>query len=117
MCSSDLFKACLNYERWDDFIKSMGHTFVVDINVYSLKNHADKIGSILSGSGIFLQLPVHNWDETIYYNPQVLEFDGFQEKPDENPRGLIGSKQPLVRRSVSGLVACWDCGRLGSSEG
>jgi SWI/SNF-related matrix-associated actin-dependent regulator of chromatin subfamily A3 len=86
-----MFRACLDWERWEDFRRTWRPystrddtaTFTVDVNVYSLRHHADKVGSILLRSGIFLQCPDHNLGRENYYNPQILEVDGFQERPDE----------------------------------
>ncbi len=85
------FKACLDWKRWENFqrawrpysIRDDTATFAVDVNLYSLRHHADKVGSILLSSGVFLQCPAHTTGRENYYNPQVLEIDGFQERPDD----------------------------------
>ena len=104
-----VFRASLDWKRWDDFRRAWrscptrdgAATFATDVNVYSLRHHADKVGSILLRSGIFLQRPAHHLGRENYYNPQILEVDGFQEKldevmsePDEAPTPVIVQNLP-----------------------
>ncbi|KAH8708493.1 SNF2 family N-terminal domain-containing protein [Phaeosphaeriaceae sp. PMI808] len=70
-------------------------TFAVDVNVYSLRHHADKVGSFLLHSGIFLQCPVHVPSGQDYYNPQILEVDGVHESPDEVTSELDKTSTPI----------------------
>ena len=83
------FQTCLERKRWEEVLRtSRSHadgtvTFSVDVNVRSLMNHADKVGNILLSSGIFLQLPTQNPGGETYYNPQILQLEGFHEKPDD----------------------------------
>lgn len=83
------FQACLERQRWEEVTRAWRPyanetvTFSVDVNVKSLRHHADKVGNILLRSGIFLQLPSQNPDGEIYHNPQMLQFEGLCERPDE----------------------------------
>lgn len=82
-------QACLEQKRWEEVTRawkpytSQSVTFSVDVNVKSLIHHADKVGNILLDSGVFLQRPSQNPGEEIYYNPQILQIEGFCERPDE----------------------------------
>ncbi|KAJ5020759.1 SNF2 family N-terminal domain-containing protein [Bipolaris maydis] len=82
-------QACLERKHWEQVSTTWAPharstvTLSVDVNVKSLMNHADKVGNILLGSGIFLQSPSQNPSAEIYYNPQILQLDGFHEKADE----------------------------------
>jgi hypothetical protein len=58
-------------------------TFDVEVNVKSLMNHADKVGNILLSSGNFLQCPTQIPAGETYYNPQILQIEGFNERPDD----------------------------------
>ncbi|PVI01287.1 hypothetical protein DM02DRAFT_654670 [Periconia macrospinosa] len=106
------FQACLDYKYWEKFRNSWqfyssrgdNATFVVDVHVYSLKHHADKVGSILLRSGIFLQQPVHNIGMEEYFNPQILKFDGFHEVPDEEMSESDETPAPVVDRSIPSQV-------------
>jgi hypothetical protein len=83
------FQACLERKRWEGFTRAWRPyadetaTFSVDVNVKSLMHHADKVGNILLRSGIFLQFPSQNPGGETYYNPQILQIEGFCERPDE----------------------------------
>ncbi|KAF2827402.1 hypothetical protein CC86DRAFT_455071 [Ophiobolus disseminans] len=85
------FQACLDWKCWEEFRRAWRPyssrddvaTFTVDVNVYSLRHHADKVGDMLLRSAILLQYPTHNIGGEKYYNPQILEMDGFREAPDE----------------------------------
>jgi SWI/SNF-related matrix-associated actin-dependent regulator of chromatin subfamily A3 len=83
------FQACLERKRWEEVTRAWGPyadetvTFSVDVNVKSLMHHADKVGNILLRSGIFLQSPSQNPGGETYYNPQILQIEGFCERPDE----------------------------------
>jgi SWI/SNF-related matrix-associated actin-dependent regulator of chromatin subfamily A3 len=83
------FQACLERKRLEEAIRPSRLyadgivTFSVDVNVKSLMNHADKVGNILLSSGIFLQCPTQNPAGETYYNPQILQIEGFHEKPDD----------------------------------
>lgn len=85
------FQVCLGPKSWEEFRAAwtrclMIHeavTCAVDVNVYSLRHHADKVGDILLHSTILLQYPAYNPNGEEYYNPQILVIDGFKEKPDE----------------------------------
>jgi SWI/SNF-related matrix-associated actin-dependent regulator of chromatin subfamily A3 len=83
------FQACLERKRWEEVTEPSRSyadgtvTFSVDVNVKSLMNHADKVGSILLSSSIFLQCPTRNPVGETYYNPQILQIEGFHEKPDD----------------------------------
>lgn len=99
------FQACIERDRWDALERARGSywasndktTFRVDVGVYSPRHHADKIGDMLLRSGIFLQHPKYNHGLEDYYNPQILELDGFEEGLDEatdEPDDLISA--PVV---------------------
>ncbi|CAN9201215.1 unnamed protein product [Alternaria alternata] len=83
------FQACLEGKRWEEAIRPFRSyadgivTFSVDVNVKSLMNHADKVGNIFLSSGIFLQRPTQNPAGETYYNPQILQIEGFYEKSDD----------------------------------
>ncbi|CAN9276485.1 unnamed protein product [Alternaria alternata] len=83
------FQACLERKRWEEVTRPFGSyadgivTFSVDVNVKSLIHHADKVGNILLSSGIFLQCPTQNPAGETYYNPQILQIEGFHGKPDD----------------------------------
>jgi SWI/SNF-related matrix-associated actin-dependent regulator of chromatin subfamily A3 len=103
------FQACLDWNCWEEFRKSWGPystrddmaTFAVDVNVYSLRHHADKVGDMLLRSAILLQYPAHNLGREEYYNPQVLEVDGFEEKPDEVMSEPDESPTPIIVSNMS----------------
>ena len=83
------FQACLERKLWEEVTRPSGSyadgtvTFSVDVNVKSLIHHADKVGNILLSSGIFLQCPTQNPAGETYYNPQILQIEGFNERPDD----------------------------------
>lgn len=91
------FQARLDSKAWDCVKEAWASyetrhdtaTFTVDVNIYSLRHHADKIGAMLLRAGIFLQCPAHigTSEEDCYrnyYNPQILEIEGFQVKVIED---------------------------------
>lgn len=88
---SVVLRACMDFKRWEDFRNASRSystndataTFAVDVNVYSLRHHADKVGNMLLRSGVLLQCATYNIGSERYYNPQILEIDGFQERPEE----------------------------------
>ncbi|CAN9221899.1 unnamed protein product [Alternaria alternata] len=59
-------------------------------------NHADKVGNILLSSGIFLQYPTHNPAGETYYNPQILQIEGFHEKSDDMMIEADDASTPVV---------------------
>lgn len=76
------FRAHLRKDEWEKLCAAPNRAvrkFEVEITVYSLRIHADRIGEILSNAGLFLQHPnderVH---QGIHYNPQLLDLEGFQ---------------------------------------
>jgi SWI/SNF-related matrix-associated actin-dependent regulator of chromatin subfamily A3 len=86
-----VFQVYLAWKRWEEIrsgwnsylARDNSATFAVDVNVYSLRHHADKVGDILLRSAILLQYPAYHPSGEEYYNPQILDIDGFWEKPDE----------------------------------
>lgn len=109
------FEACVEQRTWDDFRSACGPysiradtpTLDVDVNVYSLQHHAEKVGNILLQLGLFLQYPVFIPSGQVYHNPQMLVFDGFCEKdedvtsePDEQSTPIF-----IVDRAVEGAPA------------
>ncbi|KAF7532372.1 hypothetical protein G7054_g8020 [Neopestalotiopsis clavispora] len=51
-----------------------------EINVYGPKADATEIGSIMSRSGIFLQLPLHGIGAIEYFNPQMIRIEGYPDR-------------------------------------
>ena len=102
------FQACLDWERWEEFrrawrpysTRSETATFVVDVNVYSLRHHAEKVGDILLRSAILLQYPTHNPKKDEYFNPQILQVDGFQEISDHLMSERDESPVPIIIPNV-----------------
>ncbi|KAF2013075.1 hypothetical protein BU24DRAFT_263670 [Aaosphaeria arxii CBS 175.79] len=85
------FQARVDLAQWETIRKewacfsgqAISNTFAVDVSVYSRRNHADRVGDILLRSNLFLQHPAHHFDIEYYYNPQILELEGFEENPDD----------------------------------
>lgn len=83
------FQACMERKLWEEVTRTSQSyadevvTFSIDVNLKSLVHHAGKVGNILLSSGIFLQCPAQNPAGETYYNPQILQIEGFHEKPDE----------------------------------
>jgi SWI/SNF-related matrix-associated actin-dependent regulator of chromatin subfamily A3 len=81
------FKAVLDWKHWEAFSRGWAPraVFSVEVHVYSLRHHAEKVGSMLLRSGIFLQCPILSEESEVveYYNPQILEVDGFVGRPEE----------------------------------
>ncbi|CAN9127235.1 unnamed protein product [Alternaria alternata] len=96
------FQACLERKRWEEVTRPCGSyadgvvTFSVDVNVKSLINQADKVGDILLSSGSFLQCPTQNPAGETYYNPQILQIEGFHEKPDDMMIEADDARTPVV---------------------
>jgi SWI/SNF-related matrix-associated actin-dependent regulator of chromatin subfamily A3 len=51
--------------------------FEVELNVYSPRENADKVGQALSKATIFLQRPIFLFKDVLHYNPQLLEVPGY----------------------------------------
>ena len=94
------FQACLERKRWEEVTRPSYAdgivTFSVDVNVKSLMNQADKVGDILLSSGSFLQCPTQNPAGETYYNPQILQIEGFHEKPDDIVIEADDASTPVV---------------------
>ncbi|KAF1927266.1 uncharacterized protein M421DRAFT_394374 [Didymella exigua CBS 183.55] len=96
------FQAYLKRGCWEEAARASRScvnatvTFSVDVNVKSLRNHADKVGNILLRSGIRLQSPTHNPGGETYYNPQMLHIEGPFEKPDDIMTEPEGTPTPAV---------------------
>lgn len=60
--------------------KQISTIFPVEINIYGTRADAEEVGSILSKSGIFLQLPRYGPYIAQYYNPQLLRIEGYSEQ-------------------------------------
>ncbi|RYN54409.1 hypothetical protein AA0114_g3778 [Alternaria tenuissima] len=96
------FQACLERKRWEEVTRPCGSyadgvvTFSVEVNVKSLINQADKVGDILLSSGSFLQCPTQNPAGETYYNPQILQIEGFHEKPDDMMIEADDARTPVV---------------------
>jgi len=69
--------------------------------VYSFRHHADRIGDIFSQAGFFLQYPTHDFVDALYYNPQLLEFEGFEERQETSASFANGSTLELVEPGIS----------------
>jgi SWI/SNF-related matrix-associated actin-dependent regulator of chromatin subfamily A3 len=103
-----VFQVCLASKRWEEIRSGWNPyltgddlaTFAVDVNVYSLRHHADKVGDILLRSAILLQYPASNLSGEEYYNPQILNIDGFWEKPDEVMSEPDESPAPIIVPNV-----------------
>ncbi|KAJ3454414.1 hypothetical protein MRS44_018308 [Fusarium solani] len=54
----------------------------LEINVYGSRSDAEEVGTILSKSGTFLQLPDYGLENAEYYNPHFFRVEGF---PDQFP--------------------------------
>jgi SWI/SNF-related matrix-associated actin-dependent regulator of chromatin subfamily A3 len=97
------FQACMEQKRWEEVIRAWKSytgetvTFSVDVNVKSLIHHADKVGDILLRSEIFLQSPSQNPGGETYYNPQILQIEGFCERIDEVMTEAIRSRPPIPK--------------------
>lgn len=48
--------------------------------MYGARADAEEVGSILSKSGTFLQLPRYGLDGAEYYNPHLLRIEGYSEQ-------------------------------------
>lgn len=114
VCFGVMFRACIDPKFWENFRKTWNTystkneitTFSVDVNVYCLRHHADKVGAILLRAGIFLQRPIHKIGNESYYNPQILQFDGIQQtlepeemmsRPEETPTPPVVVDIPVRR--------------------
>ena len=84
------FRAYMQKNSWDACCAALNNylpdpsttTFAVDVNVYSFRHHADRIGDIFSQAGFFLQCPTHEFAGVLYYNPQILEINGFEGRQE-----------------------------------
>ncbi|KAK6063731.1 DNA repair protein rad5 [Seiridium cupressi] len=60
-----------------------------ELNIYGLKENAQKVGGVLSNSGIFLQMPQYGLENVKYSNPHILIMEGYPEllalDPSHNP--------------------------------
>ena len=96
------FQACLERNRWEqDTIARRPFadgtaTFSVDVNVKSLMHHAETVGNILLRSGSLLQFPTHNPGGESYFNPQILQIEGFFQKDDNLISEAEDSPTPAV---------------------
>jgi SWI/SNF-related matrix-associated actin-dependent regulator of chromatin subfamily A3 len=84
------FQAYLRKADWDSLFTEQSHyvqtssttLFTVEVNVYSFRHHADRVGNILSQANFFLQTPGYDSGEVPYCNPQKLEFEGFKARQE-----------------------------------
>jgi hypothetical protein len=103
------FRAYLQKDSWEAYYATLNNflpessakTFAVDINVYSFRHHADRIGDIFSPAGFFLQHPTHDFVDALYYNPQLLEFEGFEEKRETSASLASESTLELAEPGIS----------------
>jgi hypothetical protein len=87
------FSAYLQKKNWDSCCRALQNsspdqsatTFAVDISVHSFRHHADRIGDVFSQAGFFLQRPSYDFSEDLYYNPQLLEIEGFEAREETVP--------------------------------
>jgi hypothetical protein len=77
----------------------LGH-LPAEINIYGPKVDAAEIGSTLSRSRIFLQLPLHDIGAIEYYNPQLIKIEGHLD------RLPIGVSQPTVDNTHGAADIC-----------
>ncbi|CAN9204159.1 unnamed protein product [Alternaria alternata] len=105
-------QACLERKHLEEVVKAWRSyadgplTCSVDVNVKSLMSHADKVGHILLSSSIFLQPPIHNPGGETYFNPQILQIEGFYEKSDDTMTEAEDTPMPVDvpdRRAPSDL--------------
>ncbi|TPX09018.1 uncharacterized protein E0L32_001721 [Thyridium curvatum] len=85
---------------WHDALKGWendaSHHVLAEINIYGAKERAQEIGSALSKSGIFLQMPKHGLEDDDYYNPQLLRVEGFPDMLSPEPEnGQLESELSL----------------------
>ncbi|KAL2064450.1 hypothetical protein VTL71DRAFT_4944 [Oculimacula yallundae] len=81
------FQAYLPENDWHSVLSrhyatSATKVFAVDVNVYSFQYHAFQVGDILSQASLFLQKPTYDSRESVYCNPQTLEFKGLEARPE-----------------------------------
>lgn len=105
------FRAYLQKNSWEASCVALNNslpepsetTFAVDVNVYSFRHHADRIGDIFSQAGFFLQHPIHDFANAPYYNPQVLKIEGFEERQETSVNFASESTWELVEPGTSML--------------
>jgi SWI/SNF-related matrix-associated actin-dependent regulator of chromatin subfamily A3 len=103
------FRAYLQKDSWEGFCATLNNflpepsepTFAVDVNVYSFRHHADRIGDIFSQAGFFLQRSIHDFVEGLYYNPQMLELEGLEERQETSSNFASESMSELVEPESS----------------
>jgi SWI/SNF-related matrix-associated actin-dependent regulator of chromatin subfamily A3 len=72
----------------------------VEINLYGARDDAEKVGSILSNTGTFLQFPQYGRENVEYYNPHFFRVEGFSDQvPAES---LLPCKQEQVETPNQG---------------
>ncbi|KAI8630497.1 SNF2 family N-terminal domain-containing protein [Xylariaceae sp. FL1651] len=63
-------------------------SLLAEVNIYGARADAMEVGSVLSKSRIFLQMPQHGLNDTEYYNPHILRIEGHSE--------LVSLEQPEI---------------------
>ncbi|RMJ14385.1 hypothetical protein CDV36_005904 [Fusarium kuroshium] len=72
----------------------------VEINLYGARDDAEKVGTILSETGTFLQFPQYGRENVEYHNPHFFRVEGYSEQvPIET---LLPSRQDQVETSGQG---------------
>jgi SWI/SNF-related matrix-associated actin-dependent regulator of chromatin subfamily A3 len=103
------FRAYVQKNSWEACCAALNNsqpepsatTFAVDVDVYSFRHHADRIGDIFSQVGFFLQCPNHDFAEALYYNPQILEIKGFEEKQETSANFTSEAAPELAEAGIS----------------
>jgi hypothetical protein len=75
----------------------------VNINVYGPAIEANNVGSQLATHKLWLQRPDHARRDTIYKNPQVVEFEGVDPTGLETPSEMLNRGRPKPRKEVEHL--------------
>ncbi|KAI1451391.1 SNF2 family N-terminal domain-containing protein [Annulohypoxylon moriforme] len=93
--------AYISTKDWTTAVNSSDYqkptNILVDLSIYGVQADAREVGSILSISGIFLQMPRYGLGSTKYYNPHLLRIEGYPElssvKPPQAPT-KVGFETP-----------------------
>jgi SWI/SNF-related matrix-associated actin-dependent regulator of chromatin subfamily A3 len=85
-----IIRAFANTQKWSETWKELPSQvkvfpFSVELNIYGLKEDANRIGELLSSSGTFLQPPQFETEDFEYHNPHFFRFDGYIEKTALHP--------------------------------
>jgi hypothetical protein len=101
------FRAYLLKDTWNTFgaaqnyYRPLATTFDVEVNVYSFRHHADRIGDIFSEAGFFLQRPTNDSADVLYYNPQILDLKGFEREKETSSKVSTQSSLVLMTQATA----------------